>query len=113
MDLLRNIFNIIIERESDNFDCDADNIHFIVVYRNNRVEIYEVEDYFIRSSEDWGVIDVKSNKSLIATLDVSMSDYLSSVCMYANKVSHSYGDMIIEEDYGNVYHEVKFYNELF
>lgn len=105
--LLYDICSTLHEREEYNFESEANCLYYIVTYTDNKVEIYEVEEYHF-DGDDWGTIDVKSNKLLIDTIGCTIEDYLDAILIYARNMSQECGKEIMRYEYPYVLHGIVF-----
>lgn len=105
--LLYDIYKILHEKDKSNFESEANSLYYIVTYVNNKVMLYEVEEYHF-DGDDWGTIDVKHNIRNFKEIEVPIEEYVQAVCIFGNTMAHSHGREIMEYEYPYVSHRIEF-----
>ena len=106
--LLNDIYESLHEREEVNFESEANMLYYVVTYNENRVEIYEIEEYHY-DGDNWGEIETKQNKYLYHTIEASIEEYLDAVIHFANIMSQDCGNEIMRYEYPYVLHGLQFH----
>ena len=104
---LNKIYEILHEAEEHNFESEANCLYYIVSFYEDQVSIYEVEEYHY-DGDNWGEIDVTSNKHKITSIPVTIEEYLKIILQYVKIISEFNGKEILKYEFPYVGHQVYF-----